>query len=78
VIDGPSFSAQQCGQASIPEALPLSRQFRQASSKAIISFATQLSLLCGARQLGQPASAAFADPMLLDRDCHRGPLACRF
>ena len=67
------------------KALPLTSQFRQALRNEVLSFALQLSplcgarqLLCGARQLCQPASAAFADAMLLHRDCHRGPLARRF
>jgi hypothetical protein len=72
-----AFPAKQRGSSPISEALPLTSQFRQALRNAVLSFAVQLSPLCGARQLCQPASAAFADPMLLDRDCHRGPLACR-
>jgi hypothetical protein len=78
MIHAPALSAQQCRQPPVPESLSFPSQFLQPLFIVVVGFALQLPALRRACQSRQPASAAFAQSMLLPSDSHRGPLACRF
>jgi hypothetical protein len=78
MIDAPSLTPKQCGQSSVAESLPLAGQLLEPFFIVVVGLCLQLPALGGACQSCQPASAAFADPMLAPSDSHRGPLARRF